>query len=690
MSYRIHNRDRGFCGNPYDAGSDRTFSLDTLPLEYPAAGTGDYRIPAAAVVNGDGSAVFDPRYRSYEIQKGKYALPGLPALYEEEPGEAETLIITLRDQVSGVEIKLLYGVFAEKDIITRAAVFTNRGGGEVRLIRAMSANVDFLCGEFDLVHFHGRHAFERQLERIPVMRGIQTVSSRRGASSHQHNPGIILCGKNTTEDYGGCYGFNLVYSGSFSANIETDQTGLTRVNMGLDYDGFSWTLAQGETFTAPELVMCYSGEGFAVLSHRFHRMYRHNLCRGPYRLERRPVLINNWEATYFDFDGPKLSAIAADAAKLGIDMLVMDDGWFGDRSNDHKALGDWFVNEKKLQMSLASLADKVHQLGLAMGIWFEPEMISEDSDLYREHPEWALRVPGRRPVRSRNQLVLDMSREDLREYLYSRICAILDSANIEYVKWDMNRSIADWYSPLLSAGRQGELPHRYMLGLYDLLEKLIQKYPRVLFEGCSGGGGRFDPGMLYYHPQIWCSDNTDAVNRLKIQFGTSFFYPVSAAGSHVSTVPNHQTGRTAPLGTRCIAALSGSFGFELDLTKMSAEEKETARFWTAEYKKLQPLMHDGLYYRLLSPFDAQGISAWQFVSPDKTKTLLCVVALDPQANPLCVNIRLKGLDGEKAYRLRELYGAEEQTYTGAALMYGGFALPDMAGDYPAKIFYFEG
>jgi alpha-galactosidase len=487
MSYLVKRRDRGFSGNPADAGDDRSFSLDTLPLEYPTVGTGDYRIAAAGVINADGSSVLDPRFQRYEIRKGKYTLPGLPGLYankhKDGKGEAETLAVTLLDPVSQLEITLLYGVFAEKDIITRAAVFTNRGGGDIRLTKALSASVDFLYGTFDLIHFHGRHAMERQFERIPVMRGIQSVFSQRGTSSHQHNPGIILCAKDAAEDHGGCYGFNLVYSGNFSASIETDQTGQTRVNMGLDYDGFCWTLAEGQSFFTPEVVMSYSDDGLAALFHRFHRIYRHNLCRGPYKLAARPVLINNWEATYFNFTGAKLIEIARNAAKRGLDMLVMDDGWFGKpecgslRDSDNRALGDWFVNEEKLQMSLEDLVRSVNRLGIRFGIWFEPEMISEDSVLFREHPDWTLRVPGREPVRGRNQLVLDMSREDVRDYLYERICAILDSANIEYVKWDMNRSVADWWSPLLGAGRQGELPPPLHAGPVRVTRKTYPEIP---------------------------------------------------------------------------------------------------------------------------------------------------------------------------------------------------------------------
>jgi alpha-galactosidase len=683
MDYLIHSRDRGFSGNPYDAGGDRTFSLDTLPLEYPGAETGDYRMSAAGVTNANGSAVLDPRYKSYAITSGKYSLKGLPSLYEEEKDEAATLSITLFDSVSKVEIKLLYGIFAEKDIITRAAIITNQNDSEIKLTKAMSMSVDFLYGAFDLIHFSGRHCMECQFERVPIMHGIHTVSSGRGASSHQHNPGIILCSKDTTEDFGECYGFNLVYSGNFAANVEVDQIGQTRVNMGLYYNNFCFSLREGDSFSTPETVMCFSGEGLAALSHRFHRIYRHNLCRGPYKLSQRPVLINNWEATYFDFDGPKLIEIARCASKAGIDMLVMDDGWFGTRNSDDKALGDWFINEDKLKMNLKTLSDEINKLGMKFGLWFEPEMVNENSRLYREHPDWVLRIPNRNPIRSRSQLALDMSRGNIRKHIFNFMCEILDSAHIEYVKWDMNRSLTNWYSPFLSAAQQGELPHRYMLGLYDLLEKLTKKYPHVLFEGCSGGGGRFDPGMLYYHPQIWCSDNTDAVDRLKIQYGVSFFYPVSAVGSHVSAVPNHQTGRTMPIKTRCVTALSGSFGFELDITNMRGEEMEAAKFWTAEFKKYQPLLHDGLYFRLYSPFDPPGMSAWQFVSADRTMTLLCAVVTDLQANPPNIPVYLKGLDKDAVYQ----YGGK--SYTGAALMYGGYVLPVLSGDYPAMMLCFK-
>jgi alpha-galactosidase len=683
MDYLIHQADRGFCMNSYDAGGDRTFSPDCLPLEYPTEGIGDYRNSAAAVINSDGSRVLDLRYQSHKISPGKYTVDGMPSLYEEIPGEAETLTVTLIDSISSVEVKLLYGVFADKDIITRATVFRNLNGNDVQIKKAQSLNVDFLYGAFDLIHFHGRHAMEREFERIPVMHGVHTLGSSRGTSSHQQNPGFILAEPDATEDYGDCYGFNLVYSGNFGANIERGQIGQTRVNVGLGGDDFHWTLLSGESFATPEAVMSFSGQGLARLSHNFHKAVRHNVCRGEYKLSPHPILINNWEATYFDFTGEKLLQIAKDAKTIGAEMLVMDDGWFGDRMDDNRALGDWFVNEKKLGRSLKELADSVNKIGLKFGIWIEPEMVNENSELYREHKDWALQIPGRNPVRGRNQLVLDLSRNQVCVYLYEQICAVLDSANVEYVKWDMNRSITDWYSPLLSDAQQSELPHRYVLGLYDLMKKLTERYPHLLFEGCSGGGGRFDLAMLSFQPQIWCSDNTDAINRLKIQYGTGFFYPISSVGSHVSVSPNHQTGRSCPLATRAAVAMAGSFGYELDVTKMTEAEKTEAQGFTEQYKKYQNLISSGLYYRLKSPYDTDGITAWQFASEDGSEALLTVVGTDVQATPVCSYIKLKGLCGEKIYSINGV------AYTGAALMNAGFKVLPMSGDYPAEIYYFK-
>jgi alpha-galactosidase len=682
FSYLIRCADRGFCGNPYDAGNDRTFSLDALPQEFPCGiGAGDYRLPALTLAAANGTGALDLRYKSHKITQGKYILPGLPATYEEEGDECETLAVALCDDALDLEVELLYGVFSEKDIITRAAVVTNKNGKDVKLENICSASLDFLHGDFDLIHFHGRHAFERELDRTKLTHNIQTISSSRGTSSHQHNPGIILADSNANEDNGDCYGLNLVYSGNFSANAERGQIDGIRVNIGATVQ---WTLRPKESFYAPEAVMSFSDKGLSKLSQNYHKFYRHNLCRGKYKLSPRPILINNWEATYFDFDDEKLLQIAESAKEIGADMLVMDDGWFGERADDSRGLGDWFVNENKIKGGLRPLVDKVNALGLKFGIWFEPEMVSEDSDMYRENRNWVLKIPGRPPVRGRNQLVLNMSLQSVRDYLFDSISKVLDSANVEYVKWDMNRSISDWHSPVLSSQQQCELPHRYMQGVYELLERLTAKYPNVLFEGCSGGGGRFDAGMLYYHPQIWCSDNTDAINRIKIQYGTSFFYPISTVGSHVSAVPNHQTGRNAPLETRSVVAMSGSYGFELDTAEMSEEEKRISRDQVELFKKYQSLIHNGLYYRLTNPYENKGFTAWQFVSEDQKETLLNAVKTDAEGNPKFIYIKLKGLNPDK------IYTADGMEHSGAALMNAGLCISDLKGEYTARQFFFKG
>ena len=554
MSYLVCPMDRGFSGQPQEI-VDRRFSLDTRLLEYSAYGTGDYRDYCLHAVYEDGSHVTDLRFVSYEVKEGKYALEGLPAMYQGEE-KAETLEITLRDEYKNLEVVLYYGVFEDLDVITRACKIVNQSEEQVRLLRAYSMGLDFDNKDMDMLHFYGRHAMERKMERSPLQHGFQGVESRRGYSSHQQNPFVILCKQDANEEYGWCYGASFVYSGNFSIQAEVSQTDLTRLTMGIQDTQFEFHLDSGESFTAPEVILSFSENGLGQLSRNYHKAIRHNLCRGKYKTERRPVLINNWEATYFDFTPEKLVAIAKDAKELGIEMLVMDDGWFGKRDSDYSGLGDWFVNEKKLKGGLKNLVEEVNKAGMKFGIWFEPEMISEDSDLYRAHPDWALTVPGRSFTRARHQLVLDFSREDVRTYIFDRMCEILESANIEYVKWDANRHLTDVWSAKLPADRQGEVFHRYILGLYDFLEKLTQRFPNLLIEGCSGGGGRFDAGMMYYHPQIWCSDDTDAIERLDIQYGTSFGYPISTVGSHVSVCPNHQTGRSVSMKTRGVVALS--------------------------------------------------------------------------------------------------------------------------------------
>ena len=682
MSYLVCPMDRGFSGQPQEI-VDRRFSLDTRLLEYSAYGTGDYRDYCLHAVYEDGSHVTDLRFVSYEVKEGKYALEGLPAMYQGEE-KAETLEITLRDEYKNLEVVLYYGVFEDLDVITRACKIINQSEEQVRLLRAYSMGLDFDNKDMDMLHFYGRHAMERKMERSPLQHGFQGVESRRGYSSHQQNPFVILCKQDANEEYGWCYGASFVYSGNFSIQAEVSQTDLTRLTVGIQDTQFEFHLDSGESFTAPEVILSFSENGLGQLSRNYHKAIRHNLCRGKYKTERRPVLINNWEATYFDFTPEKLVAIAKDAKELGIEMLVMDDGWFGKRDSDYSGLGDWFVNEKKLKGGLKNLVEEVNKAGMKFGIWFEPEMISEDSDLYRAHPDWALTVPGRSFTRARHQLVLDFSREDVRTYIFDRMCEILESANIEYVKWDANRHLTDVWSAKLPADRQGEVFHRYILGLYDFLEKLTQRFPNLLIEGCSGGGGRFDAGMMYYHPQIWCSDDTDAIERLDIQYGTSFGYPISTVGSHVSVCPNHQTGRSVSMKTRGIVAMAGTFGYELDITRLSQEEKDMVKIQVEEFKKYYSLIQQGDYYRLTDDGRKSPYVAWEFAAEDGTEALLNVVTLRVRAYAMPYTVRIKGLKPEAVY---EVEGTGEK-YSGAALMNGGYLLPVIWDDYQSVQVHF--
>lgn len=678
MDYLLHRKDVGFSGNPYEAGEDRTFSLDTLPQEFPSYGVGDYRNNCVGVCQADGTRAADFRYVSWEIREGAHKIPGLPCLFDEDE-TAETLVIFLEDAASSLKLELYYVVFADRDVIARSARITNGGKEAVRLEKMMSACLELPNGSWEAIHFHGRHAMERRLERLPLMHGTMEVGSRRGTSSHQHNPGVILCSPDATEEHGGCYGLSLIYSGNFSMEIEMDQMDSVRAVCGINPEFFEYRLEPGEAFDTPQLMMTYSGSGLGRMSANFHSIIRHNLCRGKYKFARRPVLINNWEATYFDFNEEKILSIARQASELGIEMLVLDDGWFGSRDSDNAGLGDWFVNTDKLKGGLTDLVTGINGLGMKFGIWIEPEMVNEDSRLYREHPDWALTIPGRKPCRSRNQLVLDMSRSEVRDYVFDSIAAVLKSANVEYVKWDMNRSICDVYSAVLPKERQGEVYHRYVLGIYDLMERFTSSFPNILFEGCSGGGGRFDPAILYYSPQIWCSDDTDGIERLEIQYGTSFFYPISAVGSHVSAIPNHQTGRRTPLTTRGVVAMAGSFGYEMDLNLLTEDEKEAVKAQVEDYKKYYDLIHNGDYYRLASPQGDSGFTAWQFVSGDKTRTLLNLVITHVRANAPDLWFKLRGLDPEKRYRLEE----DGRIYSGSALMNAGISIPMIMGDYPA-------
>ena len=670
--------DCGFSPQPAGMDRQRDYSLDTLCQEYTGSGVGDYRIGCLRLAGPDGSRAADLRFVSAEAVPGKYALPGLPAACAED-GACETLRLKLKDKVNGLAVTLLYGVFAQADVITRAALLENEGSGSIRLDKAASACLDLPFGKWELIHFHGRHCMERQPERVPLSHNIQTLRSARGASSHQHNPFAILAAPHTTEEAGECLGAMLVWSGNFKIECEVSQMQSTRLVAGVSDDDFSWTLEPGGQFAAPEVLFCYSDQGLSELSARYHRFLQRHIIRSPWRDKPRPILINNWEATYMDFDAQRIWDIARQARDLGVEMLVLDDGWFGERTDDSSGLGDWQFNEKKMGCTFDQLIGRVREMGLLFGLWIEPEMVCANTALYAAHPDWALSIPGRAPATGRSQLVLDMGRPDVVDYLYDLFHRLLAEHDIAYIKWDMNRNLTDVYSRVLPPERQGEAAYRYMLGLYSLLDRLTRDFPQVLFEGCAGGGGRFDAGMLCYCPQIWCSDDTDAIHRIKIQYGTSFGYPPCAMGSHISASPNHQTGRSTLLSTRAVVAMAGTFGYELDLQKLTADEKEMVKAQIVRYKQLHPLLLEGRCERLTDAVTDTCFTAWQFTAPDRSRAAVSAVVIDPQANPWPIHIRLRGLDPQALYH----ESLTERVYTGAALCHAGLTLPIMQGDYPA-------
>ncbi len=682
-SNEIQLVDRGFSGNPYK--EDRTFSLDTLPQEYPQFGNTDYRKPAYQVQFENGSTISDLRYESHVIRKGKPALPGLPATYVEDDNEAETLEIVMRDTETNLKVVLCYTVFEQFNVITRSVKFLNEGPVSLKLLRALSVSVDFRDADFDFMHLHGGHVKENHIERQPLRHGVQSIESVRGASSHQHNPFMALLRKGADEHTGDVYAFSFVYSGNFLAQAEVDQFNNTRATMGINPFDFNWKLEPGEAFQTPEAVMVYSATGLGGMSRTFHELYRTRLTRGMYKEKERPILVNNWEATYFEFNAEKILDIAKTGQELGIELVVLDDGWFEKRNSDHSSLGDWFVDTEKLPSGLDDLAGQVTEMGMKFGLWFEPEMISVDSDLYRERPDWCLHVPGRNRSESRNQLVLDFSRADVCEEITKRVCAILVNVPISYVKWDMNRSMTEIGSALLPAERQRETAHRYMLGLYKVMETITSRFPEILFESCSGGGGRFDPGMLYYMPQTWTSDNTDAISRLKIQYGTSMVYPIISMGAHVSAVPNHQVDRITSLAMRGDVAMSGNLGYELDLTKLTEAEKIAVKAQVVRYKEIRKLIQFGEFYRLKSPFEGNE-TAWLFVNKDKTEVIVYLFRELAEANAVIGSVRLAGIDTTKKY---ELLGTDK-VYGGDELTFAGLSIPiEMKGDFQSHVWHFK-
>ena len=675
LDFVLQLRERAFSPNPDGLGQE--FSLDTLPLEYPVYGTTDFRSPALEVFQPeDGSRIVDLRFKDHRIIAGKPGLSGLPFTWIEHETEAETLVIGLEDSKLGLRVELSYSAFADHPVITRSALILNQGKAPLIIRRALSCSVDFAAEETNssFLHLYGAHIREREVSCTPLRPGIQSAESRRGASSHHHNPFFALTELGTQEDHGSVYGFNLVYSGNFLGLAECDADYGCRAQLGISPFDFSWTLESGTKFQTPEAVLVFSAEGLGGMSRAYHRLYRKHLCRGEWRDKPRPIVINNWEATYFDFDAPKLNEIAAAAASLGIELFVLDDGWFGHRDNDRSSLGDWFVHRKKLPRGLGELAAEILKKGLNFGLWFEPEMVSVDSELYRAHPDWCLHVPGRSRSEGRNQLVLDFSREEVRENVYQQMKEILTAAPITYVKWDMNRNMTEIGSVALDAGRQPETAHRYILGLYEFMERLTGEFPQILFEGCAGGGGRFDPGILYYMPQIWTSDDTDAICRLKIQHGTSLVYPWSAISAHVSVVPNHQLGRVTPLRTRGDVAFTGAFGYELDVSLLEANEREEIRRQTAFYKQVRQLLLNGDLYRLRSPFESND-AAWMLVSSNKEEALVTHVTILALPNAAQQFLRLKGLDPGAKYKVDNL------VYRGDALMNIGLPVPYASADF---------
>ena len=654
----------------------------TMPFEYPAFGTGDFRGTALTVRSKGGHRVCSLSYEGHRITDGKPEIPGLPATFGDN---AQTLEISLRDVVLGLKVVLRYSVFDDSDAILRGTTVINEGQERVYLENVLSACVDMPNEDYDVTTLHGTWARERNMEKRPITHGKFSVDSVAGKTSHENHPFMMVTSPGATQKQGDVYGINLVYSGNFLARTELDHLENLRLTIGVNPEGFEWPLDPGERFDTPEAVLVYSSEGIGPMTRSFHDLYRKHLIRSPYLHRERPILINNWEATYFNFDEEKLVNIAREAKAVGIEMLVMDDGWFGHRNNDESSLGDWFVNPEKLPGGLSQLANRIHGEGVKLGIWLEPEMVSPDSELYRAHPDWAIQVPGREITMGRHQYVLDLTRQEVRDYIFDSIAAILHSAKIEYVKWDMNRSLTDIGSLGLDPEYMGQFYHRYVLGLYSLQERLVRQFPELLLENCTGGGGRFDPGMLYYSPQIWTSDNMDPIQRLLIQEGTALVYPLSAMGAHVCVEKNHCNGRVTPLHTRAHVAMAGTFGYELDITKMSQEERAQCAQFNAKHHQYSHINREGDYYRIASVRENGVYDCWQVVGEGQREFLLTYVQVRYESRPRRLQLRLEGLKADALYRL----SGTEQVYSGDALMKAGYPMDMLWGDNNSVQLHFE-
>lgn len=637
--------DRSFSPNLPDAQT-RLFSLDTLPQEYPTFGIGDFRSPAIQIRNADGSTALSLKYSHYEIRKRKPVLTGLPQTLGKG---SETLSVFLKDSVSQIQVQLNYTIFSNTAGIARSTQIYNQSKKSVYLEKVSSASIDFVKEEFELLHLPGGYSRERMIEKVPIPSGTIKLTSNRGASSHHQNPFFALTSPHTTETNGEAYGYLLIYSGNHESVIEKDSFDQLRTQIGISPLNFCWELLPGDSFQSPEALITYSNTGLEGLTSTFHEVLSRQLIRSRYKDVERPVLINNWEATFFDFNHERLTKILDRAKDIGVELFVLDDGWFGQRDNDRSSLGDWVEYPNKITGGLANFSKEVHDKGLKFGIWIEPEMVSQDSNLFKEHPDWLIHVPGRTPAPGRDQFLLDLSRQDVQDNLYQQLSNLFTSIEIDYVKWDMNRNMTDIFSQKLDANKQGEVAHRYILGLYALLERITNDFPHLLFESCAGGGGRFDAGMLYYMPQVWTSDNTDPISRIKIQYGTSLVYPTSTMGAHVADIPSHQTRRMTPIEIRSDVASSGVFGLEMDLAKIQESDLAVLRDKILFYKKNRSLIQFGTFIRLISPFENND-AAWSFLSKDRTECLVYYFQTLQQPEPAFKPLKLRGLEPYSIYQ----------------------------------------
>ena len=663
----LNTREEHDCTNTR-TDEDVEFQAELLKQEYAGLGKGDYRYPAFQITYPNGSRTSEFQYRDYELKDGKERLTGLPSTFADDSNDSQTLTVKLAD--GDLELQLHYTVFADEDVIVRSTTFVNHGK-TVFLNRALSAQLDLPDANYDFIQFAGSWSRERHLHRSHLRPGTQSISSLRTASSHQENPFFMLARPHTDNNQGAVFGFNFVYSGNFLDSIEVDQFDTTRVLIGINPDEFGWKLNSGDSFQTPEVIFSYTDNGFNALSQQLGAFYAQHLINPHFAHQERPILINNWEATFMDFTEDKLMPIVERAKELGIEMFVLDDGWFGHRDDDRSSLGDWFVDEKKFNHGIAGFAKRVHNLDMKFGLWFEPEMISIDSKLYQTHPEWMIKTPGRGQTPGRHQFVLDMSRQEVVDYLFGLMSHIIQDAKLDYIKWDMNRNITEMYGADLPADQQLEFSHRYILGVYDLYDRLTKAFPDVLFESCASGGGRFDLGMMYYAPQAWCSDDTDAVERIKIQDGTSYGYTPSMWGAHVSAVPNDQVGRLTSIDMRAKVAYFGAFGYELDVTELSDEEQATIKQQVAFYKQYRKLFQFGTFYRLETPDTSDNVYGWETVSPDKQTAIGMRYQILNGANPAYIRYYFKGLDPERRYTVND--GSE--VFSGAELMNAGYFVP---------------